>query len=219
MRNGFRQAPQPNRKERLAAYEKRIENLEMASRITQMMTQQLLQNSRNLQEDLGRALGLLNETQYKLLAIQEVAGLDVPRLTEIVNAKRLTDFNEASDREDAEKQFTVGTTVEQDSTVILTSKTEEPDRGFFRSRIEIARCGVPDLIKAFMGREAGAKAIVKLNGVDHEVELLGVRNPPPAVEEAPAEDETTSESELDVGSNGAADVSPQVEAVQVTGNA
>lgn len=177
MNNGFRQSAQPGRKERLKQLDTRLANVEMASRISQMLVQQLMQSSKHIQEDLGRALGLLNEMQYKLLAIQEASGLDLVKLNEIANTKRLKDFNEASDREDVDNGFTVGDKVEANSTVILTSKTDEVDRGIFRSRIELAKCGVPDLISAFMGREVGARALVKLNGVDHEVELLGVRQP------------------------------------------
>jgi hypothetical protein len=177
--NGYRQKAASPRKERLKALETRLANLEMASRISQLMTQQLVQNMKNVQEDLGRALGLLNETQYKVLAIQELSGLDVAQLNELANVSRLKHFNEASASADAEGAFTVGEKVDANSTVILTSKTAEVDRGIFRSRIELAKCGVPDLISAFMGKEVGVKAVVKLNGLDHEVELLGIRNPPP----------------------------------------
>lgn len=181
-KKGFRQKPQANRKERLTQLEQRIGQLEMASRISQMMTQQLMNNMKHMQQDIGRALGLLNETQYKILAMQQVSGLDVPAMNEIANGLRLTDFNEASDREDAEGQFTVGDVVRADSTIVLTSTTANTDQGIFRSRIKLADCGVPELIKAFTGAQVGAKATVALNGVNHDVELLGIRNPAPVVE-------------------------------------
>jgi hypothetical protein len=177
---GFRQSPQDSRKERLRALEAELKNSAMAQRINQMMTQQLMQNNQNMQQDLGRALGLISELQYKLLAVQKVANLDVAALSIIADELRLKDFNEASDKEDAEQGFTVGTTVNADSTVILTSTTENEDKGIFRSKLKLADCGVPDLIKAFEGREVGAKAIVKLNGADHTVELLAIRQPPKA---------------------------------------
>jgi hypothetical protein len=189
--NGYRQHAAPARKERLKTMETKLTNLEMASRISQMMTQQLMQSMKSMQEDLGRALGLLNEMQYKLLAIQELSGLDVVRLNELTNVRRLNDFNEASDKADVEGGFTVGTTVEANSTVVLTSTTKETDRGIFRSRIELAKCGVPELINAFMGKEVGTKVVVKLNELEHEVELLGIRVPPPAAT-APAEAETVA---------------------------
>jgi hypothetical protein len=178
-KKGFRQKPQANRKERLNELEQRIGQLEMASRISQMMTQQLMNNMKHMQQDLGRALGLLNETQYKILAIQEVSGLDLAAMNAVANTKRLTDFNEASAREDAEGNFTVGDVVAGNSTIILTSTTKDVDAGIFRSRIKLADCGVPELIKAFTGAVVGAKATVALNGVDHEIELLGIRNPAP----------------------------------------
>ena len=139
---GFRQQAQPNRKERINSLETRLANLEMASRISQMMTQQLMQNIKSMQEDLGKALGILNEMQYKILAVQEASGLDLKQLNEIANVKRLKDFNEASDREDVNKKFTVGTVVDSNSTIIITSKTDGgEDEGIFRSRIELSRCG------------------------------------------------------------------------------
>lgn len=178
-KKGFRQKPQANRKERLTQLEQRLGQLEMASRISQMMTQQLMNNMKHMQQDIGRALGLLNETQYKLLAMQSVSGLDVAAMNEVSNRLRLTDFNEASDKEDAQGNFSVGDTVEKESTIILTSTTENVDQGIFRSRIKLAECGVPELINALAGAQVGAKATVSLNGIEHAIELLGIRNPAP----------------------------------------
>jgi hypothetical protein len=209
---GFKTQPQGGRKERLKQLDVKLTNVEMSSRISQMLVQQLMQSSKFIQEDLGRALGLLNEMQYKILAIQEATGLDVTQLNEIANTKRLKDFNEASDKEDTTQGFTVGDKVEAGSTVILTSKTEETDRGIFRSRIELAKCGVPDLINAFMGQEVGAKAIVKLNGMDHEVELLGVRNPPPPAASTDQTTVVTTPVESTAGTSAGEPNAPVVEA-------
>lgn len=179
---GFRQQPQDSRKERLRGLETELQNLQMAGRISQMMTQQLMQNNQRMQQDLGQAMGLINELQYKILGVQRLTGLDNAQLAAIADELRLKDFNEASDKENAEQGFTVGTTVDAESVVILTSKTENNDKGIFRSKIKLSESGVPDLIKAFDGREVGAKALVQLNGLEHEVELLAVYQPPKAVE-------------------------------------
>jgi len=177
---GFRQQPQDSRKERLRSLEAELKNSQMAARISQMMTQQMMQNMQRMQQDLGSAMGLINELQYKILGVQRLTGLDSAQLAAIADELRLKDFNEASDKEDAEQNFTVGTVVDADSTVILTSKTENTDKGIFRSKLKLSECGVPDLIKAFEGREVGAKALVQLNGAEHEVELLAIRQPPKA---------------------------------------
>lgn len=176
---GFRQQAEVGRKERLRSMEAELKNSQMSARISQMLMKQLMDSVQNMQQDLGRALGLINELQYKILACQQVANLDVAKLNDVANGLRLKDFNEASDREDAAGEFTVGDLVQEDSTIIITSKTEDLDKGIFRSRIKLSECGVKDLIDGFMFRDVGAKIITKLNGVEHEIELLAIRNPPP----------------------------------------
>jgi hypothetical protein len=209
---GFRQQPQGNRKEKLRELEVEVKNMAMASRISQMMTQQLMQNMKAMHEDISRTMGILSELQYKILAIQKVSGLDVEQMNTVANEQRLVDFNEASDKEDAEQGFTVGDVVNESSTIILTSTTEEKDRGIFRSRLKLSECGVPDLITAFMGREVGAKAILQLNGLDHEVELLGIRQPPAVVANSTQLDlgPETDASPLDTGNVSPPTASPQV---------
>ena len=154
--------------------------------------------------------------RYKVLALQEASGIDLVKLNEIANTKRLKDFNDASDREDTESGFTVGDTVETNSTVILTSKTADVDRGIFRSRIELAKCGVPDLIQGLMGQGVGTKVNAKLNGIDHEVELLAIRIPRPAAVDAEG---TSTDAGSAEGSTSAADVTNQAEGTEVVGNA
>lgn len=175
---GFRTAPQASRKERLGSMETQIKNLEMAIKISQMMTQQVMQNVRGMSEDLSKSYNLINELQYKLLAVQEVTKLDITSLTDVANRLRLKDFNEASDKEDEKEGLLNGDTVDEHSIIILTSTTNGgADAGIFRSRLKLAECGVPELIKAFMGQAVGTKATVALNGVDHEIQLLAIRQP------------------------------------------
>lgn len=174
---GFRQDAQGSRKERLKGLETELKNANMASRISQMLTQQLMQNMQNMSKDIGHVMSLINEMQYKLLAIQEVAKLDKEAMNAVANARRLKDFEEASAKEDLEQALVEGTVIDANSTVVLTSKTEGTDNGIFRSRLKLSESGVPELMQAFEGRGVGAKAIVKLNGLDHEVEILAIRQP------------------------------------------
>ena len=210
---GFRQQPQASRKEKLQEMDIRLKNLEMSSRISQMMTQQLMQNLKPMHEDLTRTTGLIQELQYKVLAAQKVSGLDVEAMNAAANEMRLADFNDAAAREDAEQGFTVGDAVNEQSTIVLTSTTEQKDRGIFRSRFKLSECGVPDLITAFMGREVGAKAIIQLNGLEHVVELLAIRQPKAVAADAPADNGATGEQ------SGAADAPTPPQGAEVAGNA
>lgn len=186
---GQRLATQSTKKEKFRAMETQVQNLEMALRINQMMVQQLMQRVKDLGNNVGQNVGQLGELRYRLLAYQQLANLPLDQVNTIAAELRLKDFNEFSDKENEKEGYTPGTTVNEDSIVIVTSTTDEPnDAGIFRSKLKLAECGVPDLIKAFSGREVGAKAIVELNGISHTVELLSIFQPPKvvAVESTPA---------------------------------
>jgi len=175
--NGFRQQAQTSKKEKLKTIESELKNAQMAVRLNQMLSQKMLENQKEIQRDMNNALKVINELQYKILAIQKVAQLDVAALTTEVDSLRLKDFNDASDKEDAETNLLVTEQVEEDSTVILTTVTENMENSIFRSRIKLSEAGVPELVSGLLGKKVGAKIDVKLNGVTHTVELLGIRAP------------------------------------------
>jgi hypothetical protein len=180
LQRGVKQEPKLNKTEMIISMDKELKNLQMAGRVSQMMVQQLLQQFQNITQDLGKAFGTINEMQYKILAMQSIGNFDMDAMAKKADELRLNDFIEASDAEDAAGSFTVGDIVQDDSTVIITSTT--PDgAGIFRSRIKLAECGSVPLIKGLTGQAVGAKVSCTLNGTEHAVELLAIRNPPPAV--------------------------------------
>lgn len=185
---GFRVPPQPTKKEAQNQVATELANLQMAGRISQMMTQQLMQSVKTMSDDLGYALNQLSELQYKYGAAVKALNLSPEELNKIGNDQRLVDFNEASAKADVKEGLEAADAVAENSTVTITSTAKDPegnDRGIFRSRLELAKSGVPALISGLQGQAAGAKVTVQLNGLDHEVELLSIRNP--KVVEATAE--------------------------------
>lgn len=185
MTNGFRVKPQSSKKQKINSMENELKNSQTAARITQMMIQQLVNNGRSMSEDVGKLFQLFNELQYKFIALQQLSGVELSKVQDLTTELRLKDFTEASDKEDAEKGFTVVDMVTEDSTVILTSTTSlTPDAGIFRSRIKLTDTQSAELIKGLVGQKVGTKVEAKLNGVDHTVELLGIRQPAPTVEVA-----------------------------------
>ncbi len=177
---GFRVPPQANKKEAMAEIKTELANLQMAGRISQMMTQQLMQNVKAMSEDLGSALNQLYELQYKYGAVQKLLNLDVVQLNTLANEQRLVDFNEASAKQDVKEMLVATDTVEANSTITITTVAKDEqgnERGIFRSRLKLSECGVPELITELSGKKVGDKVSVKLNGLDHAVELLSVRNP------------------------------------------
>lgn len=191
MQRGVKQEPKLNKTEMIQSLDKELKNLQMAGRVTQMMVQQMMQNSQSMSKDLGKAFGIINELQYKILAMQSIGNFDMSAMATKAEELRLNDFIEASDAEDKAGNFTIGDVVQEDSTVIVTSTSAGDNSGIFRSRIKLAECGVPALIRDLAGKPVGTKVACQLNGEEHVVELLGIRNPPPAapMEQAPVSPE------------------------------
>lgn len=190
MKAGFRTPPAPSKKDQMRNIETELKNMQMAARISQMMTQQLMQSVKTMSDDMGAALNQLAVLQYNFNAVTKHLKIDAKTINDIANEQRLVDFNASAAKQDVLDQMTDGTTVEANSTIVITSTAvdaEGNDAGIFRSRLKLAECGVPDFITAMAGKSVGDKVEVKLNGLDHVVELLAVRNPPVAQAETTAE--------------------------------
>lgn len=186
---GFRVPPKKSKKDRSEAVDAELKNMQMAARISQMMTQQLMQSVKTMSDDLGAALNQLSILQYNQTALQKYLKIDAKELNDIANQQRLIDFDDGAAKQDVKDQMTNASEVGTDSTVTLTSTAVDDagnDCGIFRSRLKLSECGVPDLITALQGKTVGTKVEVKLNGLDHSVELLAIRNPAATVAETEA---------------------------------
>jgi hypothetical protein len=177
---GFRVPAQASKKEQLKGIDVEVKNIQQATRISQMMLRQMMENMQAMSSDISNTMNQLLELQYKFVAIKESLNLDADTLDAIANKYRLQDFEEASERADVKDQLEVAESVGEDSTVVITSNARDnsgKDKGIFRSRIKLSECGVPALITGLSGKKVGEKVVVKLNEMDHEVELLAIRDP------------------------------------------
>lgn len=199
MAKGFRTAAQPGRKEQVRSLDVEVKNMAASLRINQMMMQRIMENTQGIQYDLGKALAMVAELQYKLLAVQQVSGLDSAAIQAAADVLRLNDFDETSAAEDIKNNYSTPEAVTEDSIIIITSKAEDPGKSIFRSKIALKDVNVPDLTKGLLGREVGAKVVVKLGDTNHTVELLGIRLPPPPAPVPQASDDGTK-AVLDAGS-------------------
>lgn len=166
--------------QRFELVEKKVGQLEMTSRVNQMMLQQIGNTITPMQGDLGEALGRQRELQYRTLAIQELLNLEV----EAIEAKSLElqvkDFDETSDKEDTDKNYTDTDIVAEDSVVIVTTTTpdEEADKGILRSKLLFSDISLPPLAESLLGTKVGDIIDADINGVKHKVEVLGIRSIP-----------------------------------------
>jgi len=187
-KKGFRQSAATSKKEQVKNIDVNVRNLQMAMRIMQMSVQQLATSYQNISNDMSKLMSVVNNLQYRTQALQSFSSASESDITAKADALKLKDYNEASDKEDLEKQLTVVDTVAADSICIITStcNDENKDKGIFRSKFNLDTCGVPELQQKLLGCTAGAKVDVTLNGTLHNVELLGVRQAPPKTAEPTA---------------------------------
>jgi hypothetical protein len=160
---------------------KQVDAASMALRLNQLMVQQLTKQVGEMRQSLATATNMLNDFQYRMLAMQRIANIDAPALQRVTDDLKLADFDQELARKDAEDKAEVVPAVESDDDiVIITSTTPDAggDHGILRSRIRIAETNHPDLMKAFIGKKVGDKVETELNGMKHVIEILGVRRLP-----------------------------------------
>jgi hypothetical protein len=159
-------------------FDQRMKNLEMSHRIFQAMLERIAKTIEPMGADLRDFIGKQRDMQYRLLAMQDMLKMDITAINTTANDLQIKDFHEASDKEDAEKQYLIGEVVTEDSAVILTSTTPDEvdnDKGILRSKLLMSEISIPQLRDDLMGKTVGDKISTVLNGVKHEIEILGIR--------------------------------------------
>jgi hypothetical protein len=178
--NGMRQQPQAKNKDKFRALETELANVQAAVRISQLLMQRFMAANQELKVQLNQTMLKVTELQYRYLAVQEASGLSADKLDQMVEARQLKDFNEAAAKEDAALNYTEGDVVNDDSVITVTTKSsdESTSPSLFRSRMPLLDFGDANIIKGFSGQRVGHKVTTKLGNVDHEIELLAIRQPP-----------------------------------------
>lgn len=170
--------------ERFEATEQKVKNLEMSQRVAQMLIQQIGNSVSPMAKDVGELAVRQRELQYQMLAMRDLLNLNLEDINARAEILQVKDFNEASDKEDTEKGYTVAQTVTEDSIVILSSKTSAGTGGILRSKLIVKDIGFPQLRSDLLGKTVGGELTADINGVVHTITVLGIRDVPPPTEPA-----------------------------------
>jgi hypothetical protein len=170
--------------------ESRVKQLEMATRVSQMLIQQMGQSVQSMSKDMNELTARQRELQYKVLAIQELTSVSADTVTERAEALQVKDFEEASAKEDAAAGATDAETVTEDSVVVLTSKVAEGG-GILRTRLNVAEVGFPQLKQDLLGKKVGDTFTADVNGTAHSITLLGIKTLPAKAQDVGQSGQTT----------------------------
>ena len=179
---GMKQTKSPSTKERIKELEQGLQVSQMATQMSQQILQQITSQFQTLQADMNNTMGMLNDFQYRTLAMLELGNFKTEDVDSKAEEFKLKDFTKASDKEDELKGYAIADTeiINEDSIVILTSTTpsESDDQGIFRSKFPMSECLTPDLRELILGSKVGDVIEAKLANIDHKITILGLRSVP-----------------------------------------
>lgn len=175
---GKRLAKNKTSNEKIKELEVALSNTEMATRISQMMLKQMLEQFQNLRRDMDNTMGIINDIQYRTIAMLEVGNINKDELEAKAEELKLADYNRASDQEDAIKGYENDDNgiIGEKSIVIITSTTNgDNDKGIFRSKFNMEECRTESLREKLIGAKVGDVIDTELNGDLHTITVLGLR--------------------------------------------
>lgn len=183
---GKGKGPTPTKGEKFEALSQRVEQLEMSSKFSQMMLQQMGNSMQPLQKDVSELANRQRDLQYRLMAYQELTNITREDVDTKTKELQLVDFEDLNKKDDAEQGYTTSETgvVEDDSVIVITSTTPDNgvDAGILRSKMVIAQVNNPDLREALIGKKLGENTEFDLAGIKHIATILDIKVVP-AVEE------------------------------------
>lgn len=179
--NGKRQQKQSGNKQKMRELEVQLANTEMATRISQMLLKQMLDQFQGLRRDLDNTMGMLNDFQYRTQAMMQLGSFNVDELNKLAEQFKLRDYMAASDKEDEAKGYINDNdgVIDENSVVIITSTTDgDQDRGIFRSKFTMSECQTDSLKEKLLGKKVGDKVVEEIKGETHEITILELRKQP-----------------------------------------
>lgn len=195
--NGKGKRQKPSGKSKIKELEVQVSNLEMATRISQMMMKQVLEQFQGARADIDNTMGILNDFQYRTQAMLELGNFDLDELNKRADALKLKDYMKASDHEDEVKGYELfdDGEVAEDSIVIITSSTNgDEDKGIFRSKFPLGECQTETLKEKLLGKKVGDVVEEEINGDLHSITIVGLRKPKEEVTEGKNDDDEANES-------------------------
>lgn len=176
---GMKLNKQTSPKDRIKELEVALQNTQMALQVSQMMIKHMTDQFKAVQNDLTNTMGMLNDFQYRTLAMLEVGNFDRQDIERKAEALKLVDFDNASAKEDAQKGYILDDVgvVGENSVITITSHTPglAEDQGIFRSKFPMSECLSPSLREKILGLKLNDTAEVDIGGVKHNITILSIK--------------------------------------------
>jgi hypothetical protein len=168
--------------QRFQEAESGVKQLQMATRVNQMLIQQMGQSVTGMSKDMNELTARQRELQYTVLAMQELLNLNPVDVSTRAETLQIKDFEEASAKQDVEVGAVDADVVTEDCAIVLTSKVGAGG-GILRTRLNVAEIGFPQLKQDLLNKKVGDTFDADVNGTTHSITLLGIKRLPPKVQD------------------------------------
>ena len=177
---------QTSSKDKVKELEVALQNTQMALQVSQMMIKHITDQFKAVQNDVTNTMGMLNDFQYRTLAMLEVGKFDREEVEQKAEALKLVDFEKASSKEDNQKGYVNDDegVVNENSVITVTSHTPDlaEDQGIFRSKFPMSECLTPSLREKLLGLKLNETVEVEIGGVKHTLTVLSIKKTQVAVQ-------------------------------------
>jgi hypothetical protein len=167
--------------ERFQETENGVSQLQMATRVTQMLLKQMGESVTSMSRDFNELTARQRDLQYKVLAMQDLSGLTEDSVTKHAESLQIKDFEETSAKEDLAVGATDVEVVSNDSVIILTSKIPNGG-GILRTRLNVSEISYPQFKQDLLGKKVNDTFDADINGTVHSITVLGIKELPAKVE-------------------------------------
>jgi len=176
---GVKLNKQDSVKTKIKELEVALQNTQMALQVSQTMIKHILDQFKVTQGDLSSTMGMLNDFQYRTLAMLEVGNFDRNAIDKKAEQLKLVDFDNASAKEDTIKGYVIDNEglVTENSVTTITSHTPElaEDQGIFRSKFPMSECLNPVLRQKLLGLRINDTVEADFNGAKHNITVLSIK--------------------------------------------
>jgi hypothetical protein len=176
---GVKLNKQDSVKTKIKELEVALQNTQMALQVSQTMIKHILDQFKVTQGDLSSTMGMLNDFQYRTLAMLEVGNFDRNAIDKKAEQLKLVDFDNASAKEDTIKGYVIDNEglVTENSVITITSHTPElaEDQGIFRSKFPMSECLNPVLRQKLLGLRINDTVEADFNGAKHNITVLSIK--------------------------------------------
>lgn len=176
---GMKLNKQTSPKDRIKELEVALQNTQMALQVSQMMIKHITDQFKAVQNDVTNTMGMLNDFQYRTLAMLEVGKFDRDDIERKAEVLKLIDFDKASAKEDSQRGYVEDEAgvVTENSIITITSHTPDlaEDQGIFRSKFPMAECLTPALRQKLIGLKLNETTEVDISGAKHSLTIVSIK--------------------------------------------